>query len=63
LLILNVCCGLLFFFDPTVEHFQFLELNYWFSIININCIFGVDGLALILIILTAFLTPICIMLC
>jgi NADH-quinone oxidoreductase subunit M len=63
LIILNACCGLLFFFDPTVPFFQFLEVNNWFSAININCIFGVDGLALILIILTAFLTPICIMLC
>jgi NADH-quinone oxidoreductase subunit M len=63
LLILNFCCATLFFFDPTIGHFQFVETNNWFSAVNINCIFGVDGLALILIILTAFLTPICIILC
>ena len=44
-------------------HFQFVELNPWFSAININCIFGLDGLALIMIVLSAFLIPICIILC
>ena len=38
-------------------------MSYWFNVININCILGIDGLALIMIILTAFLVPICIMLC
>jgi len=63
LIILNVCCAILFLFDPTVTHFQFIEMSYWFNIININCILGIDGLALVMIILTAFLVPICIMLC
>jgi proton-translocating NADH-quinone oxidoreductase chain M len=63
LIILNICCLFFFFFDPTVTYFQFLESNYWFNAVNINCIFGVDGLALLMILLTAFLIPICIMLC
>ena len=63
LLTLNICCAMLFFFDPTVAHFQFLELNFWFNAININCLLGIDGLGLVMIILTAFLTPICIILC
>ena len=63
LIILNICCAILFFFDPTITHFQFVEVCYWFNILNINCIFGIDGLALMMIILTAFLIPICIMLC
>ena len=63
LVIFNVCCFLLFFFDPTITHFQFIEIIYWLNILNINCIFGLDGLALLMIILTAFLTPICILLC
>ena len=63
LMILNVCCSMLFFFDASVSHFQFIELNFWFDTININCILGIDGLALVMIILTAFLTPICIILC
>ena len=63
LIILNICCAMLFLFDPTIGYFQFLEQNTWFSAININCIFGIDGLALVMILLTAFLIPICIMLC
>jgi hypothetical protein len=39
------------------------QAHPWFDIININCIFGIDGLGLLMIILTAFLIPICIMLC
>jgi NADH:ubiquinone oxidoreductase subunit 4 (subunit M) len=52
-----------FFFDPTVSHFPFVERSSWFNIFNINCISGSDGLALIMVILTAFLIPICIALC
>ena len=63
LIILNVCCVIFFFFDPTVSHFQFVERSSWFNIFNINCILGIDGLALIMVILTAFLIPICIALC
>ena len=63
LVILNICCTLLFFFDPTATYFQFIEISNWFDIININFILGVDGLALLMIILTAFLVPICILLC
>jgi len=62
LLILNICSCLVFFFDSTVTHFQFIETSSWFIMNNVNCILGIDGLALIMIILTAFLTPICIML-
>jgi proton-translocating NADH-quinone oxidoreductase chain M len=63
LFILNVCCVILFFFDPTVSHFQFVEFSQWFNLFNINCILGIDGLALVMVILTAFLIPVCIMLC
>ena len=63
LIILNICTALVFSFDPTINHYQFVEYINWFNIININCIFGIDGLALIMILLTAFLIPICILLC
>ena len=63
LIILNICTVLVFSFDPTINHYQFVEYINWFNIININCIFGIDGLALIMILLTAFLIPICILLC
>lgn len=54
---------MLFFFDPTVTYFQFVQTSDWFNPININCFLGLDGLGLIMIILTAFLIPICIILC
>ena len=63
LLILNVCITLLFFFDITSTHFQFLEANSWFSSININVVIGIDGLSLVMILLTSFLIPVCILLC
>ena len=63
LLILNVSVSFLFFFDQTSVQFQFLETYNWLSIVNINIILGIDGLALIMIILTAFLVPVCILLC
>ena len=63
LIILNVSVSFLFFFDPTTTHFQFLESYSWFNSVNINLILGIDGLALIMILLTAFLIPVCIMLC
>jgi NADH-quinone oxidoreductase subunit M len=63
LLILNACVLLLFFFDQTSVQFQFIETSSWLSSININLILGIDGLALIMIILTAFLIPVCILLC
>jgi len=63
LAILNFSISLLFFFDASATQFQFLESNVWFKAINLSLILGIDGLALILILLTALLTPVCIMLC
>ena len=54
---------LLFFFDQTVSDFQFIYKNNWLNSININIIFGLDGLGLMLVLLTAFLIPTCILLC
>ena len=63
LFILHGCCVILFFFDSTVSHFQFVEFSVLFNLFNSNCILGIDGLALVMVILTAFLIPVCIMLC
>lgn len=63
LIILNLCFLLLFFFDQTVSDFQFIYKNNWLNSININIIFGLDGLGLMLVLLTAFLIPTCILLC
>jgi NADH:ubiquinone oxidoreductase subunit 4 (subunit M) len=63
LFILNVSISLLFLFDPTETQSQFLDSNQWFQLLNINIILGIDGLALVLIQLTALLIPVCVMLC
>ena len=44
-------------FDRTAEDYQFVEAVQWFG--NVQYKLGVDGLSLTLILLTAFLTPIC----
>jgi len=63
LLIFNFSIVLLFFFDFTKTDLQLIETLPWFDGININLIVGIDGLALIMILLSAFLIPTCIMLC
>ena len=63
LIILNICFLLLFFYNPNANTFQFIEYYDWLKIININLLFGIDGLSLSLTQLTALLIPTCIMLC
>lgn len=63
LFILNSTLILLFLFDSTSSDFQFIENYSWFNSININITLGIDGLALVMLILTAFLIPVCILLC
>lgn len=59
LLIFNISILLLFFFDPTVSGFQFLEKIDWLVLSNSSVILGIDGIALFMIILTTFLIPVC----
>ena len=48
-----------FSFDPTTSNFQFVETKIWMGGF-INYQVGVDGISILFIILTAFITPICI---
>ncbi len=48
-------------FDPTVADFQFTEKQIWFENIGISYHMGVDGISLFFVVLSAFLTPICIL--
>ena len=48
-------------FDQFSSKFQFFEKIDWLSYHNINLILGVDGISLLFIILTTFLTPLCIL--
>ena len=49
------------FFEKSSLFFQYLIYQEWFYFLNINLIFGVDGLSLFFILLTTFLIPICIL--
>jgi len=48
-------------FDPTQAGFQFVEAVPWLSGVNVEYRMGVDGISLLLILLTVFLTPIAIL--
>lgn len=63
LVVLNFSFLLLFFFDQTTPEFQFIFECFWLNSVNINLIFGLDGLGLLMILLSAFLIPTCILLC
>lgn len=62
LLIFNFSVALLFVFDPSVSWYQLPFETTWISSSNLFFSFGIDGLSLSMIILTAFLIPICILL-
>ena len=49
-------------FDPTTYDFQFVEEISWISGF-IKFKFGIDGISILFILLTAFITPICIISC
>ena len=45
-------------FDPTSPDFQFVERVPWIPAFGIDYYIGVDGISLLLVVLTGFLTPI-----
>src|SRR5437762_1607387 len=45
-------------FSPTVAGFQFVERHAWIPAFGITYLVGIDGISLLLLVLTAFLTPI-----
>ena len=48
-------------FDSNIDGYQFEEKKQWFSNFNFYYHIGVDGISLFFILLTTFLTPICIL--
>ena len=48
-----------FLFDPTISTFQFVEDREWLKGF-VNYKVGIDGISILFIILTAFITPLCI---
>ncbi len=52
---------LLLRFDPNIDTFQFVEKNEWLPALGLTYHMGVDGISLFFILLSTFLTPICIL--
>ena len=53
-----ISLNLYFNFDSTKSEMQFVENVLWISSLNVSYYVGVDGLSLLLLMLTTFLTPI-----
>jgi NADH-quinone oxidoreductase subunit M len=53
-----ISLALYFQFDATAPGFQFREYAVWVQSLNIGYYVGIDGMSLLLIVLTTFLTPI-----
>ena len=48
-------------FDPTYDGYQFVEKKQWITSFNFYYYIGIDGISLFMILLTTFLTPLCIL--
>ena len=46
-------------FDPSISEFQFIETREWIKGF-INYKVGIDGISILFVVLTAFITPICV---
>lgn len=54
---------MLYHFNPQSAEFQFVENVIWFESLNLTYHMGVDGISVLFVVLSAMLTPICILLC
>jgi NADH-quinone oxidoreductase subunit M len=48
-------------FDPTTAAFQFREFAPWIPFLGINYSVGIDGISLLLVLLTTLIMPLCVM--
>lgn len=48
-------------FDVTTADFQFVEHKSWIAAFDINYTLGIDGISLLLILLTTLITPLCVL--
>src|SRR5262249_31104726 len=53
--------GLYARFQPGTAQFQFVEHAAWIPWLKINWSLGLDGISLLLVLLTAFITPLCVL--
>jgi len=61
LLTLGVSLMLFFNFNVGTPQFQFGERLTWIPAYNINYVLGVDGISIMLIVLTALISPLCVL--
>ena len=61
--IITALCSILLYtgFDATTASYQFQENLPWIPSVNIHYALGVDGISLLLVLMTTFLTPLCIL--
>jgi len=61
--LVNFIISILLFtnFNPGTHLFQFGEMVPWVPAYNINYVLGIDGITIFLILLTTFLTPLCVL--
>jgi len=57
--IISIC--LIFGFDKSSAQFQFGEHYSWINTLNINYTIGVDGISILLILMTTFIMPFCVL--
>ena len=48
-------------FDRSTDKFQFVEKHHWIETFNIHYTIGADGISILLIILTTFIMPFCVL--
>ena len=56
-------CVMMANYEPGNAGFQFVENAVWFEALNLNYHLGVDGISVYFVLLSTFLTPICIISC
>ncbi len=56
-----ISLGLLVGFDRKSSRFQFAEHHGWIAPLNINYTLGVDGISILLILMTTFIMPFCVL--
>jgi len=52
---------LLFGFDRNTAAFQFCEKHVWIKALNINYVLGLDGISILLVLLTTLIMPFCVL--
>ena len=61
LLALGLSAALWWRFDPSIEGMQFVERTSWMENFNIQYAVGIDGISLVLVLLTTLLGPLCVL--